>query len=52
MSELRPISHFLLETAGDRQTSTLFGVPKIEQKLKREGKFLENEDAYCSLLIL
>jgi hypothetical protein len=50
MSELRPISHFLLKTAGDRQTSTLFGVQKIEQNLQREGKYLENEDAslFCN----
>jgi hypothetical protein len=44
------MSHFLLETAGDRQTSTLLGMPKIEQNLHREGKYLENEDAssFCN----
>jgi hypothetical protein len=56
MSELGPLHtvQFSLSAGNSREqtTSTLLGMPKIEQNLQRQGKYLENEDAYCSLLIL
>jgi hypothetical protein len=58
MSELRPRHsvHFSL-SVGKNQTdfnhtetdSKNYFVPKIEQNLQKQGKYLENEDAYSSL---